>query len=82
MKILFDSSRQCKQLQLEKPSGIEYYMPIHKRLAINLLLRSGKKDPPPPLIELNVCVLELKFRKHFVTEYFGLSSFETFAHVF
>ena len=43
----FDSSRQCKQLQLEKPSGIEFDMPIHKRLAINLLLRVGQKGPPP-----------------------------------
>ena len=36
-KIYFDSIRQCKQLQFEKPLGIKFDMPIHKRFAINLL---------------------------------------------
>ena len=31
----FDISRQCKYLKLEKPSGIEIEMPIHKRSTID-----------------------------------------------
>ena len=45
-KKVFDSSRQYKQLQLEKPSGIEFDIPILKRLTINLLLRVGQKVLP------------------------------------
>ena len=44
-KNFFYSSRQCKQLKLEKSSGIAIKIPIHKRLAINLLLSVGKKGP-------------------------------------
>ena len=40
MKKKIDSSRQYKQLQLE------FDLPIHKRLAINLFLRVGQKGPP------------------------------------
>ena len=29
LKNFFDPRRQCKQLQIEKPSRIEVYMPIH-----------------------------------------------------
>ena len=46
IKKFFDSSRQYKQLELEKPSGIESDLPIHKRLAADLLLRVGQKGPP------------------------------------
>ena len=45
-KNLFCVYKQYKQLQLEKPSGIDFEMPIHKRLAINLLLRVGQKVLP------------------------------------
>ena len=38
--------KQYKQLQFEKPSDIELDMPIHKRSAINLFLRSWQKGPP------------------------------------
>ena len=38
---------QCKYLQFERPLGIEFDTPIHKRLAINVLLRVGQKGPPP-----------------------------------
>jgi len=31
---------------LKKPSGFEFKMPIHKKLAINSLLRVGQKGPP------------------------------------
>ena len=41
--ILFDFSRQCEQLQLEKTSGIDFEMSIHKRLAIDLLSRVKKQ---------------------------------------
>ena len=54
IKRFFDFSRQYKQLQLEKPSGIEFDLPIHKRLAINLLLRVGQKGPPSGLIGLKI----------------------------
>ena len=43
---MFDSSRQCKQLQLEKPSSIKFDEPIPKRLPTILLLRVGQKGPP------------------------------------
>ena len=46
MKNFFDFSRQCKYLKLEKPSGIEIEMPIHKRLAIILLEGIAKRTPP------------------------------------
>ena len=53
IKDFFDSSSQYKQLQLDKPSGIEFDLPIHKRLAINLLWRVGQKGPPSGLIGLS-----------------------------
>ena len=37
----------CKQLQIERSLGIEFDTAIHKRLAINLLLRIGQKGPIP-----------------------------------
>ena len=40
-----DYSRQCKYLQLEKPSGIEIEMPTHERMAINLFKDRVKRDP-------------------------------------
>ena len=45
MKNFFDFSRQCKYLKLEKPSGIEIEMPIHKRLVIDLLEGMAKRIP-------------------------------------
>ena len=48
ISIFSHSSTKCKQFQFEKPSSIEFDMPIHKRLAINLLLRVGQKKPPHP----------------------------------
>ena len=43
---IMDFSRQCKCLQLEKKSGIEIEMPIHKTLAIDIFKgMAGKKDP-------------------------------------
>ena len=44
-KTFFDLSRQWRYLQLEKPSGIEIGMPIHKRLAIDFLEGMAKKTP-------------------------------------
>ena len=46
IKSFFDCCRQCKYLHLERPSGIEFEMPIQKRLATNLLSRVGQKGPP------------------------------------
>ena len=46
MKNFFDFSRQCKYLKLEKLSGIEIEMPIHKTLTVNLLKGlTGLKNP-------------------------------------
>ena len=45
IKIIFNFSRQCEQLHLVKPSGIEFEMPIHKKMAVHLLLRVGQKGP-------------------------------------
>ena len=42
----FEFSRQCKYLQLEKPSGFEIEIPIQKTLAINLLKGMAKRTPP------------------------------------
>ena len=46
MQKFFYLSRQCIYLQLEKPSGFEIEMPIHKRLAIDLLEGMAKRTPP------------------------------------
>ena len=46
IKKFFDFSRQCKYLKLEKPSGIEIEMPIHKRSTINWLEGWAKRTPP------------------------------------
>ena len=42
-----DFCRQCKYLQLEKPSSIDFEMPIQKRLANNILEGWAKRNPPP-----------------------------------
>ena len=46
MKNFFDLSRQCKYLQLEKPSSIDFETPIQKRLANNILEGWAKRTPP------------------------------------
>ena len=46
MKNFFDLSRQCRYLQLEKPSSIDFETPIQKRLAKNILEGWAKRTPP------------------------------------
>ena len=46
MKNFFDLSRQCRYLQLEKPSSIDFETPIQKRLANNILEGWAKRTPP------------------------------------
>ena len=41
-------TRQCTYLQFEKPSGIGIKMPIHERLAIDLLKGMAKRTSPSP----------------------------------
>ena len=41
-----DFSRQCKYLQLEKPSGFEIEMPIQKNIGNQFTKGNNKKDPP------------------------------------
>ena len=46
MKNFFDLSRQCRYLQLEKPSSIDFETPIQKRLPNNILEGWAKRTPP------------------------------------
>ena len=54
IKNFFDLSRQCKYLQLEKPSSIDFETPIQKQLANNILEGWAKRTPPPGLIGLKI----------------------------
>ena len=53
-KFFFDLGRQCKYLELEKPSSIDFEMPIQKRLPNNILEGWAKRNPPLGLIGLIV----------------------------
>ena len=46
MKFFFDFSRQCRYLQLEKTSSIDFETPIQKRLANDILKGWAKRTPP------------------------------------
>ena len=46
-----DFCRQYQYLQLEKPSGVEVEIPVHKALAMDLL-KGGPTGPPLGLIGL------------------------------
>ena len=50
MMIVNETSDFCKQyqyLQLEKPSGVEVEIPVHKTMPTDLLKGGSYRTPPP-----------------------------------